>query len=356
MHEKLIANKFLICGISIFLLSIAFLYINLPFLVPLILAGIFALGLSPLIDKLSKRYKKSRNGMTWSVLLVGFCLFWIPLAIAVYRIIVNVSNPQTLQSETWLVPLNAVKAFVITKLNTISEFFGIDLATPLQNMTDNLLNSGGNLVLNYSSQFLSELPTVALASFVFTIALFSFLLRGDQIGRFVKRYSIFDEQLTLEILHVTQNSCKVTLFSTFAIGLIQAAIIGIGSLVFQQGDFWLVMTITFFVSFIPVIGAAPMGFLLALLAYLQDKPGAAAGLLVVAIIAGTIDNVLKPIMVGRGENNVSGVVSFTCVVGAIVMMGIPGLLLGPVIMNLFVGVTPVLLKYLRANTPISTDS
>src|SRR5437868_10124385 len=101
MHEKLIANKFLICGISIFLLSIAFLYINLPFLVPLILAGIFALGLSPFIDKLSKRFKKSRSGMTWSVLLIGFCLFWIPLAIAVYRIIVNVSNPQTLQSETW---------------------------------------------------------------------------------------------------------------------------------------------------------------------------------------------------------------------------------------------------------------
>ncbi|MNT64816.1 hypothetical protein D3C72_2027500 [compost metagenome] len=74
------------------------------------------------------------------------------------------------------------------------------------------------------------------------------------------------------------------------------------------------------------------------------------------MIAGSIDNILKPIMVGRGENNVSAIVSFTSVVGAIIVMGIPGLILGPVIMNLFVGISPVLIKYLRAHPIPSTDS
>ena len=100
-----------------------------------------------------------------------------------------------------------------------------------------------------------------------------------------------------------------------------------------------------------------MGFLLALLAYLQDKPGAAIGLAIIAIVAGTIDNILKPIMVGSGgsENNVSAIVSFTSVVGAIIVMGLPGLILGPVILNLFAGLTPVLIRYLKTE-PTSTDS
>ena len=356
MYEKLVRNKYFVGGIFIFVLSVAFLYINLPFLVPLVLAGIFALGLSPFIDKLAKKFKKTHTFTTITVLVTGFALFWIPLAIAVYRLVVILSNPETLQSDTWTGPFNAVKNFALQKITTVSEFFGFDIAAPVQNMADNFLKTGGNMVLAFSSQFITELPEVFLVSFVFTIALFSFLLRANRIGRFVRRYSIFDEKITDDILHVTQNACKMTLFSTFVIGLIQAGIIGLGSLIFQQGDFWLVVTITFFVSFIPVIGAAPMGFLLSLLAYLQDKPGAAIGLFIIACVAGSIDNVLKPIMVGNsGENNVSAIVSFTSVVGAIIVMGLPGLILGPVILSLFAGLTPVLIKYLRSDTT-STDS
>ena len=48
-------------------------------------------------------------------------------------------------------------------------------------------------------------------------------------------------------------------------------------------------------------------------------------------------------MVGK-SNDINPIVGFTCVVGAIIMLGLPGLIIGPVIMTLFVGLSPLLLK------------
>jgi predicted PurR-regulated permease PerM len=50
-----------------------------------------------------------------------------------------------------------------------------------------------------------------------------------------------------------------------------------------------------------------------------------------------------------GDQKISPLVGFTCVIGAIVMFGISGLLLGPVIMNLAYGAIPLLLKHLKHN-------
>lgn len=325
------------------LLVAAFLFINWPFIGPLILAGIFALGLNDFITSMCARTKLGRTMCVSLTILAGLAIFWIPITLAVYRIVVHISQPQTIETDRIVSQIHNLKEFVIQFLQKVSEWTGVDVAGPARGMLENVLRKTGEIIFNYSSEFLGQLPAILLASFVFIIVVMVLLLKADNVRDLVLKYSPFKIEMTQELIQVFKGSCSITLFSTLVIGLIQACIIGLGSLIFGEGDFWLVLTVTFFVSFIPVIGAAPVGFLLAVLAFIGGRTGSGIGLTIVAIIAGTIDNVLKPFMVGK-ENKINPVVGFTCVVGAIIMLGLPGLLIGPVIMNLFVGVSPILLK------------
>lgn len=331
--------RWLVLGI----LCAAFIFINWPFLMPLILGCIFALGLEDFITKLSLRTKMSRLKCIVITLLAGLAIFWIPISLAIYRVIMHVSQPQAIEKDRILEQVHSLKEFILRLLQKVTDMTGTDVVDPARNMMENVLQKTGELLFNFSSQILGQLPAILLASFVFTIVLLALLLKSTEAKTLLMKFTPFKQETTEALVKICKNSCSVTLFSTLVIGLIQACIIGLGSLIFGEGDFWLVLTLTFFVSFIPVIGAAPVGFLLALLAFLGGRTGSGIGLVVVAIIAGTIDNIIKPFMVGK-ENNINPVIGFTCVVGAIIMMGLPGLLIGPVIMNLFVGLTPVLLK------------
>lgn len=320
-----------------------FIFINAPFTMPFLLAGIFALGLHDFINKISNITKLKRSLCIVLTLFVGFAIFWIPLSLAIYRVIIHVTQPQTIETDKIVEQIKHLKDFLISNLQKISDWTGTDLAAPAQGMIESLLKRLGEIVLKNSSEFLSQLPANLLATFVFVILVFLLLLRATKIKDFVIRYSVLNPDLTKSLINVSKYSCSITLFSTLVIGLIQACIIGFGSLFFGEGDFWLILAVTFFVSFIPVIGAAPVGYLLSILAFIGGRTQSGIGLAVVATLAGSVDNILKPLLVGR-ENKISPIIGFTCVVGSILMIGLPGLLLGPVVMNLFAGASPLLLK------------
>lgn len=343
MIESLKSKGHWVRWFFIVVLLTAFVFINWPFLVPLALAGIFALGLHDLISRVSAKSKLNHKLLVTLTILLGLALFWVPLTLAIYRVIAYIEHRQGLETGSLLEQVHALKEFSLNGLQTLSDWTGVDLAGPARGLLENLLKKTGEIIFNYSSQFLTQLPSIILGSFVFVIVLFFLLLKASAVKNTILQYSPFETKITESLIFIFKRSCSVTLFSTLVVGLVQAFLIGFGSLIFGEGDFWLVLTITFFVSFIPVIGAAPIGYLLALLAFLGDRVGPAIGLTVIATIAGTIDNFLKPLIMS-GVSKVSPVIGFTCVVGAVIMLGLPGLLLGPVIMNLFIGIAPLLLE------------
>lgn len=343
MIEILKSKEVLVRWLFFGVLFFAFAFINAPFFMPLALAGIFAAGIQDAITKLTKRTRWKRRWWVWISISAGVLIFIIPLSLAIYRAGAWVMKPENVEGQRVVQQLHAAKDFFVQALARISEWTGTDVATPARDAMENILHRSGEMILAYSSSFAGQLPTIVVALLVFILGVAVILDNDKSIHDFVIDYSFFDQELTEKMIHVLKKSCAVTLFSTFVIGLIQAVVIGLGSLIFGEGDFWLVVTVTFFVSFIPVIGAAPVGFFLALLAFLGDRVGPGIGLVLIAMFAGTIDNVLKPFLVS-GHFEIHPLIGFTSVVGAIVMLGLPGLLLGPVIMNIFVGISPLLLK------------
>lgn len=343
MIQILKANQTTTRSVLFIILLSIFIYINLPFAMPIILAGIFALGLEDFIRKFNEVTSFKRSWCIFLTLFAGFILFWTPLSLAVYRVIIYFTQQQTMDPDKLLGQASHIKNLIISNLQKISEWTGYDVATPAQTAIEKILRRAGEILLKASTEFLTQLPSILLGTLVFAVLVFVFLLKSSRIKEFVMRYSFLDEPTTGSLIRISKYSCSVTLFSTLVIGIFQAFIIGLGSLIFSEGDFWLVLAVTFFVSFIPVIGAAPVGYVLAILAFIGGRTGDGIGMAVVATIAGSVDNVVKPLLVGR-ENKISPVIGFTSVVGAIIMLGLPGLLLGPVIMNLFAGTSALLLK------------
>lgn len=347
MIEALRNKSNWVVGILLFALFAVFLYINLPFLLPFTIAGVFALGLNDFINRQAHKRKLPRWVVITLVMLSGLAIFWVPICLATYRIVTITKMPENLSSGRLAEQLAALKNFAVGLVQKVSDFTGIDLTSPVRETLDNILHKAGAFAFEASSQFISSAPTVVFNTLLFLLFLVVLLAQANGLKKFVIKYSPLEESLTEKFTQVLKISCSTTLFSTFVIGVIQATIIGLGSLVFSEGDFWIVTPVTFVLSFIPVIGASPVGFVLAILAFIGGRTGSGIGMVVFSLVAGSIDNVLKPMMVGGKDLNVSPVIGFTCVVGAILTLGLPGLLIGPVIMNVFARMTPLLIPELK---------
>lgn len=317
-------------------------FLNWPFLMPLFLGGLFALGTRDLVQALARLIKVSYIRAVWIGMGLGLFLFWFPLFIATYRVFVFFGK-KNIEGDSfdWMSKLHLLKDWTLQHIQSLSEMIGIDLTSPIQSLFEKSVTVAGESILKLTTDFFQQLPNLFIASVVFTVSLFTFLAGAEPIKKIFLNSELLPQSQLENLVNAAKKSCRLTLFSTILIGLVQALFIGFGSLLFNQGDFWLVMILTFFLSFIPVIGAAPVGLVLAALAFMDGNTGSALGLAVISSLAGSIDNILKPSMMSTVVK-VPVILAFTSVIGAIVMLGLPGLIVGPIVLNLTVLVLPLL--------------
>jgi len=109
----------------------------------------------------------------------------------------------------------------------------------------------------------------------------------------------------------------------------------------------MIFFITYIVSFIPVIGAAPVALVLAATSFAQDHTAASIAMVIVAFVAGISDNLLRPWLGTFGKVEAPVFFNFLAVIGGIIILGLPGLFLGPLIASLCWGLTPILIKNLN---------
>jgi predicted PurR-regulated permease PerM len=92
--------------------------------------------------------------------------------------------------------------------------------------------------------------------------------------------------------------------------------------------------LAFFLSFIPLVGTAPIMLGAVAYAFMQDRPGAGAALVVGVLVVGAVDNVLRPFFV-KGRAALSFFWVFVAFIGGIAQFGVAGTVLGPLFFALF---------------------
>jgi predicted PurR-regulated permease PerM len=322
-------NFFVIVFIALLLTSL------LPFLGSIVVAGIFALGMHKPIEALSQKLGGRRRSISALFVVLVVLLISFPasfLGIRTYQVLSD-KDRDLFSGET----LDRAQA-AYTKVEQTALEYSVgakvfestaDARESLRQAATQAAKMGGKTL----SGALASLPEIFLVFFVFCLFLYAFLANPEGVKNTVYRLNVFKKDDLDRATKILQASSYNSLVANFLVGIIQASVITIGARCVGYNESVLIFSCVFALSYIPFIGAAPPGYLLALISLLLGNTGDAIIMAVIATVAGVIDNVVRPYLVSSGEDEVHPVLSFAAILGAIGVFGLKGLFIGPVILT-----------------------
>ncbi len=183
-------------------------------------------------------------------------------------------------------------------------------------------------------------PRKATGSLIFKatmmlIALFFLLVHGEEMVEWIDGVLPLRHGQTRELLIEFKSVSYAVVVSTVVTAGVQALAALIGYFIAQVPHPLFFGSVTFFIAFIPAIGAASVCLAASLILFATGHPYMALflvtwGLVVVALV----DNLVKPLLIKRGLK-MHGVVVFFALVGGLGAFGATGLLIGPLVVALF---------------------
>ena len=171
--------------------------------------------------------------------------------------------------------------------------------------------------------------------FVMFFTLFYFLIDGKRTLKYLMQLSpLRDEHDKLLITKFISIS-RATLKGTIVVGVIQGLLGGVAFWIagIPSPAIWGIVMVLF--SIIPMVGSAllwiPAGIIMLLLGNIWQ------GIFILAVGAGiisVIDNILRPKLVGK-DTQMHPLMVFFATLGGISFFGLPGFIIGPIMVSLF---------------------
>ena len=309
------------------------LWILSPFLGPAIWATTLVVSTWPLMTAIQKRLWGRRSLAITLMTIVIFCVFIVPLGLAINAIVSHseqivgwvkaLATFKIPPPPAWLVsiPLVGGKAAELWEriaASGIEDF--VVMAAPY---------AGGVIkwfvakIGGFGILFVQFLLTV-----IFAIILYA---NGENIAKVVRAFGRrlagprgeHSVRLAGTAIRGVALGVVLTALSQTAVGGIGLAVCGI--------PFAAVLTAAMFMLAIAQIGAILVMIPSVAWLYWSGSTGWGTVLLVWTIVVGTMDNVLRPILIKRGAN-LSLMLVFSGVVGGLIAFGLIGIFVGPVVL------------------------
>jgi predicted PurR-regulated permease PerM len=196
----------------------------------------------------------------------------------------------------------------------------------------------GGFLVTVASRMTATTAAFLLNLFVMVYAMFFFFRDGEKILEKIFYYlPLSDEDEALMLQRFTSIT-RATVKGTLVIGIIQGALAGFAFWVagIDGAAFW--GTIMAILSIVPGIGAAPI--VVPAVIYLIVTGQILAGLLLLAwcvAVVGTVDNILRPILVGK-DAKMPDLLILVGTLGGLFLFGPIGFIVGPIVCGLFLTV------------------
>jgi predicted PurR-regulated permease PerM len=317
-----------------------------PFLTPLIWAAVVVILLLPWHRRLERRIGKRTaagvsTGVATVILVVPMLLVVIAFLQQAVSALSMIQVGNFLNQATWL--SHAWEWLAAHLPGRTAEDLPDLLREGLRRLTALLAGELGLVVRNVIIFLFDVVITI--------IALFYFFRDADQIMLWVRRSLPLAEEQRESMIAQTHDLVFVTVASTLA----GAGVTGlVGGLTFWAVGlhavvFWGVVMAFF--ALLPVLGAWMVWIPAAIWLVAQGHVGRAIALVVICGVAILlIDNVMRPMMIsGRVELN--GLLVLVGVLGGIVVFGMIGVVLGPVVIAIASGLLQAYTKPLQARHP-----
>jgi predicted PurR-regulated permease PerM len=336
MNQDAVSKTVLL--LMVLAISALFLSMIKPFLMAIFLAGLFSALARPVFLKLQKLFKGRKHPASLVTLLFMVVVVMIPLLV-----LIGVVVSQAIDVGQSVTPW--VKQ-TLDQPDRVSDYLKhLPFYEQLLPYRETIMQKVGIVVSNISKLLVGGLSSVTLGTanflfmaFVLLYTMYFFQMDGDKLIRKILYYlplKSSDENLMLDKF---TSVTRATLKGSLLIGLLQGGLAGIAFAVvgIENSVFW--GTIMAVLSIIPSVGSALVWGPASIILLIQGNIAGGVGLLVFCgLVVGSLDNVLRPILVGK-DIKMHELMIFFGTLGGIVMFGITGIFIGPLIASLFVTV------------------
>ena len=314
----------------------AFLAMLQTFLLTILLAAIFAGLAYPVYVHLLRAVKGHRPLASALTLLLMLVLVVGPL-FGIAGIVVNQAVRVTESIRPVVERLVKEPTYLDQQLHRIPGFERVEpYREQIVTSIGAIVGAVGRFLAESLSNAATGTVTFLLHFFLLLYTMFFLLMDGPSMLRTMLNYlplrAAEKQQMTDRFVSVMRATVK----GTIVIGIIQGALSGLAFWVAGIPDslFWTVVMIV--LSILPVIGGAlvwvPACLILAAMGEVLKGVLLAA---FCAVIVGSVDNVLRPRLVGR-DTKMHDVLILFSTLGGIVAFGPLGFIIGPILAGLFV--------------------
>ncbi len=315
------------------LLIVGSLWVLSPFLGALLWATMIVVSTWPLMKALQARLGGRRGAAVAAMTVVLLLVLFVPLYLALATILEQsgriaelargLPTMQVPPPPSWVEALPIVGHPASERWRAIAALPREELAGRLAPYLETALEWFARTAGSFGSLVLHFLLTVLISAILFA--------RGEAAAEQVRR---FFRRLAPErgeaIVDLSGKSIRAVALGIVVTAAVQTALAGIG--LFSAG----VPFAGFLTAIVLVLCIAQIGPLLVMAPcviwlYASGSPGRGTVLLVLTVVTGAIDNVLRPVLIKRGAD-LSLLLILPGVIGGLLSLGIIGLFVGPVVL------------------------
>jgi predicted PurR-regulated permease PerM len=212
------------------------------------------------------------------------------------------------------------------------------LEVNLAQLRDPILNLVGQ-GLRWFQGVLIKIPNLVFSIFIIIFSLYFFLKNAKDIMRFIRNFFPLPKGRYRQIFQRFDDLSRGMINGQIVVGMIQGFLAWIGFVILGVPSPVLWAVLTAIISVIPLLGAALVWFPIAVYLFIT---GYIAGdlwwkgialLAYGSLVISTVDNILKPKIIGD-RARIHPLIIFFGILGGIQLFGIPGIILGPLVLTL----------------------
>jgi predicted PurR-regulated permease PerM len=345
MRSKLFESRDLthtvLAVLSIAVLIAASFWILRPFLSSIIWAGLIVIATWPILEKLESLFAKKRGLAVALMTLVLLLMILVPITLAIITIIDNAdtiaAQARSLTTFSLPSPPEWVERIPLAGEKLAARWSEFATLTPEERSARMI-----PFVQKAFSWFVAQAGSMGMTMLHFLLTVVIALIlyaKGEVVETgvisFARRLAGAQGE---EVAILAAKAVRGVVLGVVLTALIQAAVGGAGLLITgvpAAGLLTAVMVMLCLAQLGPFLVLVPSVIWL----YWSGQPVWGTVLLVISVVAGTLDNVIRPVLIRKGAD-LPLLLIFSGVIGGLIAFGVVGLFIGPVVL----AVTYTLLK------------
>ena len=322
--------------------AVAFIALVGKFFVPLVMAAVFCGVVYPLFLWFDRKLGGRRNTAATLTLVVSILVILIPSIL-----LLGMVAEQALEVGEHLTPwIQRELSKPVSLEGGLPDWLPFKdklepYAGEIQAKLAQFTGKAGGYLAGSLAKMTQGTASFFFSLFVMLYAMFFFLQKGPSLLDTILGYFPLSKDDKSRMVTVALSVSRATIKGTLVIGMVQGALGGLGFAVagIQGAAFWAAFMAI--LSIIPGIGATLVWAPAVIYLLMTGQTVAGLGLLAwSAGVVSTIDNVLRPRLVGR-DTEMPDLLIFLSTLGGLVLFGAPGLVLGPILAALFLAVLSI---------------